>query len=308
MKRDPALRKARRRLGHTSPFYFIAEGIRSLFRHGFMSFAAVIIVLACLLIVGCFFMVVMNVSSIVTQLEQENEVIAYVDETYSESQAMSLSSEINKIENISSCTFTTRQEALEDFISGTDEPELFAGTDASSLRDRYYIVLSDITVMEDTIKSLESIEGIADVSAYLQLARGFATVRNVLRVVAYVITAVLLVISAFIISNTVKLATFARREEIGIMKTVGATNSFIRWPFLIQGLILGLLAAVAAFFLQWLIYKFAAEAVKTMEILELVKLLPFRSCAYLLALGDLAVGVLVGTFGSVSAIGKYLKK
>ncbi|MBR2520964.1 MAG: permease-like cell division protein FtsX [Oscillospiraceae bacterium] len=296
------------RKGHTNPGYFISEGFRSVFRHGLMSFAAAVIVLACLLIGGCFFMVIINANAIVTGLEQENKVIVYVDETYTEAEARSLGSRLNQIENVASCTFMTRKEALEQWISRQEDPELFAGTDASALRDRFYIVLGDITQMDSTLQSLREVEGVARVSAYMEMARGFAAVRNVLRVVTYGISAVLLVISVFIISNTVKLATFNRREEIAVMKTVGATNGFIRWPFVIQGLILGIISAVSAFALQWVVYDLAEKAIARSGLLEITTALPFMSFAYVLALGDLAVGVAVGVFGSVLAIGKYLKK
>ena len=170
------------------------------------------------------------------------------------------------------------------------------------------IVLTVITRLDDTLGSLREVEGVARVSAFMEMAKGFASVRNMLRVVTYGISSVLLIISVFIIANTVKLATFNRREEIAVMKTVGATNSFIRWPFVIQGLILGLISAASAFVLQWVAYDLAEKAIARSGMLDIVAALPFRSFAYILALGDAAVGVAVGVFGSALAIGKYLKK
>ncbi len=301
-------KKSRIKLGRTSPVYFLAEGARSVFLHGFMSFAALIIVVACLLIVGCFSLVVFNVDAMVNELEKENELIVYVEDTYSESEARSLSTQINQISNVASCTFVTRAEALESFESKYDDPGLFAGTDSTALRDRYHIVLEDITQMEDTKVLLESIAGVSKVSAYIELAQGFATVRNVLRIVTYAIATILLVISVFIISNTVKLATFNRREEIAIMKIVGATDSFIRWPFVIQGLIIGFTSALIAFFLQWAVYNFVESAVSRTDFLGIISILPFSSCANFLVLADLIVGFLVGVCGSSLAISKYIKK
>jgi cell division transport system permease protein len=273
-----------------------------------MSFAAVIIVVACLLIGGCFALVVINVDAMVDELEQENELIAYVDDSYTETESRSLSSVINLIDNVASCTFVTKEEALQKFIASHEDPGLFAGTDASALRDRYHIVLEDITLMAETKAQLEATEGIAKVSAYIELAQGFATVRNVLRIVSYVIAGILLVISVFIISNTVKLATFNRREEIAIMKTVGATNSFIRWPFVIQGMILGFTSAFAAFFLQWAVYNFVQRAVMRTDYLGIISVIPFERCASFMIVVDLVVGFLVGVCGSSLAISKYLKK
>ncbi len=301
-------RKKRGKVGRTSPLYFLAEGVRSVFLHGFMSFAAVIIVVACLLIGGLFALVAVNVDAMVDELEKENELIAYVEDTYTETQSRGLSTDINRIDNVASCTFVTKEEALANFIAGQDDPGLFEGTDATALRDRYRISLEDITLMAQTKAQLESVEGIAKVSAYIELAQGFATVRNVLRIVAYVIAGILLVISVFIISNTVKLATFNRREEVAIMKTVGATNSFIRWPFVIQGMILGFISAFAAFALQWVVYNFVQKAVMRTDFLGIITILPFERFSYFIAVADAVIGLLVGVFGSSLAISKYLKK
>ena len=300
--------KAKGRIGRTSPFYFIAEGFKSVFKHGFMSFAAVIIVIACLLITGMFLLIVLNVDAIVTDLEQDNEIVAYVDETYTESQARSLSSEINLIANVQSCTFGTRQEALDAFIAKYEDSSLFEGTDASALRDRFYIVLNDITLTEETVEQIENIEGVAKVRASLALARGFAAVRNVLKIVTYAITAILLVISVFIISNTVRLTTQNRKDEINIMRMVGATNSFIRWPFVIQGIILGVVSAAAAYFMQWSLYDLVRQSVMRTDLLSIIDVLPFGYFSSIMAIGDAAVGIFVGAGGSSFAITRYLKK
>ena len=177
----------------------------------------------------------------------------------------------------------------------------------SVLRNRYVIYLNDLSLMSDTKADIESVSGIADVAASLELSQGFITVRNVVSIVSAILIVILFVISIFIMQNTIKLATFARREEIGIMKMVGAGNYFIRCPFVIEGLVLGLLGGAIAFFLQWGIYRGVIGKIMSGAIANLISTLPFAQLMYPLLGIFLAIGVLVGVFGSNMAIRNYLK-
>ena len=150
-------------------------------------------------------------------------------------------------------------------------------------------------------------DGIADVSASLEISRGFITVRNIVTIVSVVLIVILFVISIFIMQNTIKLATFSRREEIAIMKMVGAGNAFIRWPFIIQGLVLGMLGGVIAFLLQMGIYEVLTRRIAASSLAMMVEVLPFNTLMYPLLGVFLGLGLLVGTFGSSIAIRNYLK-
>ena len=287
--------------------YYCSEGVHSIFTHGFMSFAAVCMIVACLLIMGSFSLVAVNLDNMLGDLEAENEFLAYIDETYTEDQAKALQSQIEAIPNVAEVTFVSRDEALDDFRAGREENPLLSDLDGSVLRDRYRIHVDDIEQLEQTVKQVEQVEGIADTNAAYEIAQGFVTVRNIAAGVAIVLVSILAVVSLFIIANTTKLAFFYRREEIAIMKMCGATNAFIRWPFIVQGMILGLAGAIVAFFLQWGVYELVAKAVIQSDGLSLVPILPFTSLIVNILPVFCGAGLLIGVVGSVLAIRKFLQ-
>ena len=287
--------------------YYCSEGVHSIFTHGFMSFAAVCMIVACLLIMGSFSLVAVNLDNMLGDLEAENEFLAYIDETYTEDQAKALQSQIEAIPNVAEVTFVSRDEALDDFRAGREENPLLSDLDGSVLRDRYRIHVDDIEQLEQTVKQVEQVEGIADTNAAYEIAQGFVTVRNIAAGVAIVLVSILAVVSLFIIAKTTKLAFFYRREEIAIMKMCGATNAFIRWPFIVQGMILGLAGAIVAFFLQWGVYELVGKAVIQSDGLSLVTILPFTSLIVNILPVFCGAGLLIGVVGSVLAIRKFLQ-
>ena len=287
--------------------YYCSEGVHSIFTHGFMSFAAVCMIVACLLIMGSFSLVAVNLDNMLGDLEAQNEFLAYIDETYTEDQAKALQSEIEAIPNVAEVTFVSRDEALEDFKAGREGNELLDDLDGSVLRDRYRIHVDDIEQLKQTVDQVEAIAGIADTNAAYEIAQGFVTVRNIAAGVAVVLVTILAVVSLFIIANTIKLAFFYRREEIAIMKMCGATNAFIRWPFIVQGMILGLAGAVIAFFLQWGVYELVTKAVVQSDGLSLVTILHFTSLITHILPVFCGAGLLIGVVGSVLAIRKFLQ-
>jgi len=287
--------------------YLFKEGFRSITTHGFMSFASVTIIIACLVIMGSFSLLAVNIDALINKLESENEMLAFVDETYSESQARALESEIAAIPNVSKVEFVTRAEAMADFKKGYENSTLFEQIDPNGLRDRYVVFLDDISLMADTEKNLKTVDGIEDVSAQLEISKGFVTARNIVGAVSLVLIVILFVVSVFIMSNTIKLTTFGRREEIAIMKMVGATNSFIRTPFVIEGLTLGVIGSAVALLLEWGIYTLVCDKIVTSIAGTYVSVLAFSALALPVGLVFLGVGVIVGAFGGTIAIRNYLK-
>ena len=235
--------------------YYLSEGFHSIFTHGFMSFAAVCMIVACLLIMGSFTLLAVNLDHMLGDLEDENLFLAYIDDSYSEEQARALQPKIEAVPNVSQVTFVTRAEALEDFKAGREQNDLMDSLPPEVLRDRFEIHVKDIEQMAATVSQVEAVRGVAHTQAAIEIAQGFVMVRNIATGVAAVLVAMLVVVSLFIIANTIKLATFYRREEIAIMKMCGATNGFIRWPFVVEGMILGLTGALVAFFIQWGLYE-----------------------------------------------------
>lgn len=283
------------------------EGLRGVFSHGFRSFASITVIAACLIIMGSFALVGINIDSIIQDMERESQILAFVDESLTQDDARMLEGAIRTLSNVREVRFITREEALENYKSQYEDTSLFDDIDASVLRNRYVVYLNDITLMESTKEALERIPGVADVNAEVSIAKGFITVRNVVSVITAILIVVLLVVSLFMMSNTIKLATFTRREEIAIMKMVGANNGFIRFPFVVEGLIMGSLGAGIGFLLQWVIYNFISERIMNSMAGNLFRLLPFGTIMTPLLLVYLAVGILVGAFGGGLAIRNYLK-
>ena len=287
--------------------YLLREGVRGVFLHGFMSFAAVCVTVACLIIMGSFSLILYDLHVMILDLEKENQVLVYIDENYSEARAKSVGSQINMISNVHEATFVSRQEALDDFIAEQGDEATFSGLDASTFRDRYVVSMEDSALTLQTVEHIEQIEGVADVSVHYEITNGFQTVQRVLNVASMAIIAVLFVVSLFIISNTVKLSMYGRKEEIAIMKMVGATNSFIRLPFVVEGFILGVLGAAIAFFLEWGLYDFVGAKIAAIDTLQLVTVVPFTEVIEIVALAYAVTGFFVGVFGSVLSIRKFLR-
>ena len=287
--------------------YFVHEGLSNMFSHGFMSFAAIGITVACLLIMGTFTLVAVNANELLHTLEQENEILAYVDDTYTDAQAKALQSKLEALPNVASATYISKEEAMESFKAQYPDEEVFQDLDPEILQDRYAIKVEDLTKQAQTKEAVESTEGITDVNAYEEITGGFITVRNVATVVCVALIAILFIVSVFIISNTIKLTTFDRREEIAIMRMVGATNGFIRWPFVYEGFMIGFLGAIIAFGLQWALYAAVARGVDTNDTLQLIQIIPFQKMWLPVALTFGGAGILVGVGGSLSAIRKFLQ-
>jgi len=286
--------------------YLVKEGIRGIFLHGFMSFAAVCVTVACLLIVGSFSCLVYNVNIMVEDLNKTNEILVYIDSELSDAEAKSVGTEINRVSNVLQATFVSREQALENFILSHQGEDAFVGVEADDLRHRFVVILEDNELMEQTVKEIEVIAGVAKINAAYELAEGFTTLQNVLHIASVAVISVLLLVSLLIISNTVKLAMYDRRDEIAIMKMVGATNGFIRLPFVVEGFTLGMLGAAAAFVLEWMLYDLMLDRLEAVDTLKLFSFVPFQELLIPMVATFAAAGLFVGVVGSWTSIRKFM--
>ena len=288
-------------------FYFIREGAANMFKHGFMSFAAIGITVACLIIMGTFALVAVNANAMLEELEQKNQMLAFVDQALTDDEALALEKVLEQIPNVEDAHFIPNTQAAAEFRARYEGNELFQGLPDDNFQHRYSIDLVDIGYMAETRAALEQVAGVESVNAYEAEAEGFITIRTVLGIVCLVLIAVLFIVSVFIIANTIKLTTFDRRDEIAIMKMVGATNGFIRWPFVCEGFLLGCFAAIIAFFCQWGLYELVSHGVATSDAIQLISVLPFASMWKYVAVIFGGAGLLMGVGGSLSAIRKFLQ-
>lgn len=286
--------------------YLLKEGFRGIFLHGFMSFAAVCVTVACLVIVGSFSALAYNLDVMVEELNQTSEILVYIDSDLSDAEARSIGTKINLLDNVLQSTFVSREEALDDFVEDHNGDSAFNGVQASDLRHRYVVALEDNTKMEQTDEQLKQIPGVAKTNAAYELAEGFSTIQSVLHLVSIAIIAVLLVVSLLIISNTVKLAMYDRKDEIAIMKMVGATNGFIRLPFVVEGFTLGMTGAILAFGLEWLGYDALVQKVEGIDSLQLFHFVGFQEILLPLVAIFAAAGMFVGIVGSWTSIRKFM--
>ena len=296
-------------MGRHNFFYFAREGAYNMFSHGFMSFAAIGITVACLLIMGTFTLVAVNANAMLAELESQNQVLAFVELGMTEVEARAVEKDILAVDNVAGATFISDKEAAAAFRGRYEDDELFQGLPDENFPHRFAIDLKDIGRMSQTKADLEALPGIGpgNVNAYEDEAAGFITIRNVAGIVCVVLIAVLFLVSVFIIANTIKLTTFDRRDEIAIMKMVGATNGFIRWPFVYEGFLLGLFSAVIGFFLQWGLYEAVARSVATNDTINLISVVPFETMWEYVAVIFAGAGMLIGVGGSLSAIRKFLQ-
>ena len=287
--------------------YYWKEGFRNIFKHGFMSIAAVLIMVACLLLTGTVTLIAYNIDLSITELQQSNEIVVWIDENLTTREARALGSEFDQIDNIATIEFVDRDEALEDYRQQLgDDADILEdyGSDNNPLRNSFVFTMKDPSQAEDTIAQIEAVEGTDDVRADEAVISKLMQIQRVFNIVALAMVVGLAVISIFIISNTVKLAMFARREEISIQKIVGATNWFIRWPFVIEGMVLGLLAGGLAFLAEWGLYTELFNIVS--GVIPYFQLVAVDSVRWLVLAVYCGAGVLFGIGGSVTSIRKFM--
>ena len=286
--------------------YLLKEGFRGIFLHGFMSFAAICVTVACLIIVGSFSALAYNLDIMVADLNKTSEILVYIDSSLPEAEAKSIGTKINLLDNVLEAKFVSREEALADFVSDHNNDSAFSGVQAQDLRHRFVVTLEDNSKMKQTAEQLKQLPGVDKINAAYELADGFTTIQSVLHIVSVAVIAVLLVVSLLIISNTVKLAMYDRRDEIAIMKMVGATNGFIRLPFVVEGFSLGMLGAILAFGLEWVGYDAMLVKISSVDALQLFNLVPFQELLLPMVATFAAAGMFVGIVGSWTSIRKFM--
>ncbi|MBD5133101.1 MAG: ABC transporter permease [Clostridiales bacterium] len=287
--------------------YFIKEGFTSIFSHGLMSFAAVCMIVACLIIMGSFSLLAVNVDDMLSHLEEENEFLAYIDEDFTPEQTRTLMNQVRALDNVGEVKFITKEQAKADYLKGHESEGLYVNMPDEVLRDRLSIHVVDLERFTETVEAVKALPGVANYRAESKVAEGFVSVRNAVTALAWVLVAILAAVSLFIISNTTRLAAFSRREEIAIMKMCGATDGFVRWPFIVEGLILGIMGAIVAFFLQWAVYAAVCRALTNGGAGALIALMDFKWIWKRVLGVFLASGGAIGALGSGFAIRRFLQ-
>lgn len=289
--------------------YLTREGFKNIWVNRFLSVATVLVLVACLIIVGTGSLIFLNINSLLDLIEGQNVVMVYVDDNATDYETESLGLQLEGMNNIKKVEFVPREVAFENQKEQFgDKAALLEGLSAEILPDAYKVVVEDLSMFDSTVSKIKGMDLVLKVRENSDLASKVETIRNAVSYISLGIVAILFLVSMFIVSNTIRITIYNRRLEISIMKAVGATNSFIRWPFLVEGMLLGVISAVVSLALLYLVYSIAliwfADLMSTLggTPVEFLDYIWF----FLAVFGF--IGVVIGTTGSLISLNKYLKE
>jgi cell division transport system permease protein len=288
--------------------YAFSEAFQGLWRNGVMTFASIAVLMSCLVVIGAFSLLVGNINENLNALGDLTKIVAFVDREYDEAQIKELESKIGAINNVTKVEHVTKEQALEDLRAQAKEKGEaydYITAENNPLPDEFIISYDDVSSEVDIKYALDHMEGITKVNDHLELASTLESFRSGVLFVFMWFLIVLIVVSVFIIVNTIKLAVDARRNEITVMRYVGATGMFITMPFLIEGVIIGISASVIGYFIEWWAYKYIENEVAAQ--LSMISFVSFGEVWYLVLFGFIALGILAGTVGSMLSLHKYMK-
>ncbi len=313
--------KKNQNLNKISLTYTLSQSLSSLFRNSVMSIASILVLASCLVVLGTFGLLVTNINYNLEDLSRLNEVVAFVSADCSDDEIGQIRDKILTLRTdglVSDVEYVSKEQALESERSKfEDYPALFESLkdDDNPYRASFVVTYSDESMLSSIEYNLYniSIERDGNQIAPIDKVRSHAEIAVVMQNMKEGITQIfvgfmliLFVVSLFIIINTIRLAVFSRRKEISIMRYVGATNAFITAPFIMEGLFMGLVAAIGAFFTEWLVYSRVADFIKDQY--KMFTVVPFSKCVPVMILAFLGIGLFAGIAGSLISLSKYLKE
>ena len=294
-------------------FYLVKQGFKNLWNNRLMSLASVGVLVSCMLLIGAAALLSVNVSSIVDAVEDQSEAVVYLDENLDSASVENVRAGIISSGKVSTIEFISKEDALFSMMESLgDDGILFeAYQKDNNLPDSFRITFTDVSDLKDTVYYLESIEGVYSVSALTEVAEVITGIKNMAYIGGTIIIGLLIAVSLMIIGNTIKITVFSRRREVDIMKYVGATNGFIRLPFIVEGVSLGIFSGALSYGIIYFAYDYIVNWVSSQTASWFGKvvseLVPFSEISSYLLLGFIGGGAFIGLFGCVAFIGKQLK-
>ena len=287
--------------------YLTKEGFRNVWVNRLMSLASITVLMACLVIIGLGSMIYFNINSLLDNIESQNVVMVYVQDGVSDEDTTKMGNEIKVMNNIEDCIFVPKEDAFAAQLESMgDDAVLLEGLEENPLPDAYKVVVKDLTMFDQTVSELKAMQNVENVRENGDLADKLVNVRKAVTIVIAGMVALLFIVSLFIISNTIRITMFSRKLEISIMKAVGATNWFIRWPFMIEGMVIGVTSGLVSFGLLAGLYQGMIYIFKNM--LAIFTPVSFGEYAGWILLIFMGIGIFTGSFGSLISMGKYLKE
>ena len=288
--------------------YLAKEGFKNVWNNRIMSIASVCVLVSCLVLTGAATLFSVNVSKVVDSVGQSNETTVYIDDSYSQLEAVYVGKEIEKVDNVTSAEFYSKEDAYETFKAqlGDDLFKMIEVEKGIPLPDAFIVVMDDLSKYDETIAQIQKIDGVDSVNNRGDFAKKLTEISDIVNIISLGVVIALTIISLFIIANTIRATMYLRRYEINIMKSVGATNMFVRVPFLVEGMVIGLVSAVVSTAGIALLYEGIAKAIS--ESMAIIDFIPLADVILYVAGAFAVAGVVVGFFGSFISIRKYLKK
>ena len=292
--------------------YLVRQGFDNVWKNRVMAFASFCVLLVSLLLVGLSVLFYININAIIGGIEQKNEIIVYLLDSTDDDRMAEIGEELKAIKNVFEVTLYTREEAFEDVKSKMSAAsEVFDSLgDDNPLPDSYRVRVYDIEQMDEVVKQAEAIPGVETIRSPDTFVALLTELRRMITLLATAIIVAMLIVSMVIISNTTRASVFARRREISIMQSVGATKSFIRFPFFVEGMVNGFMAGTFATLITWFSYDSLVNMLGRFNVLNTIGLgsiIPYDKIAVFVALVYVLSGALIGAFGSVLSTRVHLK-
>ncbi len=297
---------------YNSVTYLISEGFRNVMKNKKASMASLLTMLCAMFLFGAFFIMGENINEILKQVQESQGIQVFIKDEATDEQIQYLKDEINSLDGINTIDFKSKQEAL-DSMKETykDNPEVFAGYEGENniFPASYIVTLTDLSLSESIQEKISKMDNVKEITSSDVTIDTLMRIANGIKMAIGVIFVLLLIIAITIITNTIKLTVHARRKEISIMKYVGATNSFIRWPFMVEGIIIGIVAASITIGILALIYKYLVNQIEMSEAFSRlgVSLLQFSDMCQTITIVFLVLGIGIGVIGSRISMKKYLE-
>lgn len=292
--------------------YLVKKGISSVWKNFLMSFASFSILMVSLLLVSCALLMMMNVNKIMTNIEDTNEITIYLQENVTDKQVEHIKSVLDKNTELTDVRYYSKEEALADFRNDMAEySELLDYLDENPMPETFLVRVKELSNIRRVVSTVSELDGVEQVKAPYDFASVLVHIRNTFSIIGGAVLIALVAVSIVIVSNSIRTSVYARRNEINIMRYVGATSGFIKTPFFVEGMFIGILAGAASWGLCWLVYDsvfslFSAD-LTLWQMFGFYGFTPFQDIMWIVLAANCAAGALLGAVGTVISTGKHIK-
>ena len=293
--------------------YLIKQGVKNVFKNSIMSLASIGVLFSCLLLIGAASLLSLNLNQVISSIEHQNELVVFLNEDVSEYQIDNISQFLNNLKAVDTVEFIDKDEALKNYIetTGNDSTLYDSLKNDNPLPNTYNVVLSDLSVLDKYVSQIESLDGVEKVNAPIEIAKMIVSIKHAINIAGVVIVGILFSVALVIISNTIKLTIYSRRKEINIMKFVGASDFFIKLPFVVEGILIGIISAFLSHIVLWFSYNYLVSKMSEMNMQWIINLhnnmISFSSYNLIILGCFVTIGAFIGILGSSFFVRKYLK-